>query len=311
MDRVISVISVIICAYTEKRWGDLIDAVASAQRQTLAPREIIVVIDHNPTLLSRVQEQLTNVVAIGNMQERGLSGARNSGIAVAKGTMLAFLDDDAIASPCWLELLAQALTDPNVLGAGGAVVPHWKFGEPSWFPSEFHWVVGCTYRGMPCNIAPIRNPVGANMLVRREVFETIGGFRDGIGRVETLPVGCEETELCIRARQHWPERHFLYVPEASVAHRVPPKRATLRYFLARCYAEGRSKAMVSKFVGSQDALSSERNYVAHTLPQGVLHGFASTLIALISCSNKRYVGMGRAIAIVAGLLTTAMGYMRA
>jgi len=304
-------ISVIICAYTDERWGDLVEAVASVQRQTLVPREIIVVIDHNPALLSRVREQLTNVVAIENVQERGLSGARNSGIAVTKGTMLAFLDDDAIATPCWLELLAQALVEPNVLGAGGAVVPHWKFGEPLWFPAEFHWVVGCTYRGMPGDVAPIRNPIGANMLVRREVFETIGGFRFGIGRVGTLPVGCEETELCIRARQHWPHRHFLYVPQASVAHRVPPKRAAWQYFLARCYAEGRSKAMVSQFVGFQDALSSERSYVARTLPQGVMRGLVSTIIALISCSNARHVGMRRATAIVAGLLTTMMGYVMA
>lgn len=310
MDRGTSDISVIICAYTEERWNDLVEAIASAQQQTLAPREILVVIDHNPALLSRTRKQLTNVVAIENTQERGLSGARNSGIAAAKGTMLAFLDDDATASPGWLELLAQALVEPNVPGAGGAVVPHWKFGEPSWFPSEFHWVVGCTYRGMPCNIAPIRNPIGANMLVRREVFEVIGGFREGIGRVGTLPVGCEETELCIRARQHWPERHFLYVPQASVAHRVPPKRATWRYFLSRCYAEGRSKAMISRFVGTQDALSSERGYVARTLPRGILRGLISTLIALISCSNRRYLGMGRATAIVMGLLTTMMGYIR-
>ena len=148
------------------------------------------------------------------------------------------------------------------------------------------------------------------MLVRREVFEAIGGFRDGIGRVGTLPVGCEETELCIRARQHWPERHFLYVPQASVAHRVPPQRTTWRYFLSRCYAEGRSKAMISRFVGTQDALSSERGYVARTLPQGILRGFISTLIALISCSNRRYLGMGRATAIVVGLATTMMGYIR-
>lgn len=309
MDRETSDISVIICAYTEERWSDLVEAVSSVQRQTLIPREIIVVIDHNPALLQRVQAQCTDMMAIENVQERGLSGARNSGIAVAKGTMLAFLDDDAIASPCWLALLAQALIDPKVLGAGGAVVPHWKFGEPSWFPPEFQWVVGCTYRGMPRTIAPIRNPIGANMLVRRDVFEAIGGFRDGIGRVGTLPVGCEETELCIRARQYWPERHFLYVPQASVAHRVPSQRATWRYFLSRCYAEGRSKAIVSRFVGAQDALSSERGYVARTLPQGILRGFISTLIALISCSNRRYLGMGRATAIVVGLATTMMGYV--
>ena len=302
-------ISVIICAYTMERWNVLVEAVNSVQQQSHTPLEILVVIDHNPHLFQRVCEQLTGVEAIENIHERGLSGARNCGIAVARGTMLAFLDDDAIASPRWLESLVQAMTKPSIVGVGGAVIPRWECSRPAWFPEEFQWVVGCTYRGMPDERAPIRNPIGANMLVKREVFEAIGGFRAGIGRVGTLPVGCEETELCIRTRQHWPQRSFLYDPRASVAHFVPMKRATWRYFLARCYAEGRSKAMISRFVRTQDALSSERSYVARTLPQGMLRGLLMTLLALTHCSQRPFVGASRAFAITVGLTATIIGYV--
>src|SRR5438067_543241 len=87
-------ISVIICAYTEERWSDLVAAVESVQKQTLSPREIIVVIDHNPGLLKRAREHVSGVVTIENADARGLRGARNSGIAVAQGQIIAFLDDD-------------------------------------------------------------------------------------------------------------------------------------------------------------------------------------------------------------------------
>src|SRR5215207_1020357 len=64
--------SVIICAYTEKRWRDLVAAVESLRQQTLRPTEIVVVIDHNPALLERVQAGLCDVVAVENQEAHGL-----------------------------------------------------------------------------------------------------------------------------------------------------------------------------------------------------------------------------------------------
>src|SRR6266851_802989 len=110
-------VSVIICAYTEDRLYDLVAAVESIQKQNIPPREIIVVIDHNTQLLERTQAQLPNVISIENCEVQGLSGARNSGIARAKGKLIAFLDDDAIAEPDWLIRLSQCCEDPQVLGA--------------------------------------------------------------------------------------------------------------------------------------------------------------------------------------------------
>ena len=48
-------IAVIICAYTEQRWEQLVEAIESVQAQSLSANEIIVVIDHNPVLLERVK----------------------------------------------------------------------------------------------------------------------------------------------------------------------------------------------------------------------------------------------------------------
>jgi GT2 family glycosyltransferase len=296
-------VSVVICAYTLERWDKLTLAVASVHHQTYSAQEIIVVIDHNFELFQLAQHELAGVSVIENKEKQGLSGARNSGIGVASGSLIAFLDDDAIAGPEWLEQVSLAMADLSLLGMGGAVRPDWEGREPLWFPAEFYWVVGCTYLGMPQEGAPIRNPIGANMCIRREVFQAIGGFRQEIGRVGTLPVGCEETELCIRARQHWPDRFFLYLPQASVTHFVPKKRSTWRYFCSRCYAEGFSKAVVSHFVGAKDALASESTYTLRALPLGFLRNISQIF------TKRRPSGVARAAAIVTGLSITVVGYL--
>lgn len=288
-------ISVVVCAYTEARWNEMQAAVESLEAQTLPPREIILVIDHNPALFERSRQQFGGVTVVENREQRGLSGARNTGLAVAQGEIVAFMDEDAFAAVDWLETLASAYTDERVMGVGGAIMPRWAAERPGWFPEEFDWVVGCTYLGMPAQPAPVRNLIGCNMSFRREVGEAVGGFRDGIGRIGSKPVGCEETEFCIRANGLFPARHFRYVPAAQVFHHVPANRAAWRYFCARCYAEGVSKALIGRYVGRQSGLATERSYATRTLPLGVVRAL-------------RQGNIRRAGAIVAGLLLTASGY---
>lgn len=296
-------LAVIICAYTEARWDVLVEAVASVRGQSVPPAELIVVIDHNDALLARARAALPGATVLANQRTRGLSGARNSGIAAASGEIIAFLDDDARAAPDWLARLVEGYRDERVLGVGGAIVPRWAGERPAWFPAEFGWVVGCSYLGQPAASAPVRNLIGANMSVRREVFEAVGGFSDALGRVGTLPEGCEETELCIRARQHWTGRFFLHSSAASVQHLVPATRARWAYFRARCYAEGISKARVARLVGTGDGLSSEWTYTLHVLPGGVLRGLAD------GCAGRDRSGFARAAAIVAGFACTTAGYV--
>jgi glucosyl-dolichyl phosphate glucuronosyltransferase len=297
-------ISVIICAYTEDRWNDLIAAIESVQQQTLPPREIIVVIDHNPGLLKRVREQVPGVVVVENIEARGLRGARNSGITVAQGKIIAFLDDDAVATSDWLTFLCEGYTDPQVLGTGGEVTPFWVDNKPTWLPDAFYWVVGCTYRGMPETVQTIRNPIGANMSFRREVFDTVGDFHSQNGHVGPRHAGgCEETELCIRARQRWPQSVFLYQPRAQVFHRVPGNRTSWHYFCSRCYVEGLAKAVVARHVGVRDSLASERAYTLRILPRGVLRGLTDTLM------RHDPAGLARAAAIAVGLALTTAGYL--
>jgi GT2 family glycosyltransferase len=305
MDDPVSVradISVVICAYAEERWADMLAAIESVAQQTLPPREIVLVIDHNPKLFKRVQEAVKDVVVVENHFSRGLSGGRNTGIAVSKGQFIAFLDDDAQAAPDWLEKMAAWFQYDEVVGVGGAVDPNWEGEAPQWFPNEFRWVVGCSYRGLPQTSSVVRNLFGGCMCIRRKAFEVAGGFRSSIGRGDGRPMGCEETELCIRVHQKQPGWQFVYEPKARIYHRVPVARLNWNYFRQRCYAEGLSKAQVSQLVGASDGLSSERSYTFQTLPSGVLNGLVDTL------SGRDGWGVARAGAIVAGLGYTMAGY---
>jgi glucosyl-dolichyl phosphate glucuronosyltransferase len=296
-------ISVVICAYTEKRRDDLAAAVESVRRQSIPPCEIIVVIDHNPALWIWARAHMPDVIVMKNRHERGLSGARNTGAAAARGAIVAFLDDDAVAAPDWLVRLGKWYTDPQILGVGGKIEPMWSSGKPGWFPEEFNWVVGCSYRGLPDQSARVRNLIGANMSFRREVFTEAGGVRAEMGRVGTNGAGCEETELCIRLGQQWPEHILLFDPNARVKHRVPSNRAHWGYFWSRCFAEGRSKAVVSQYVGAKDGLTSEASYTLRTLPRGVARRISKIL------RYRDPIHMGQAAAIIAGFTITALGYV--
>lgn len=291
-------VSVVVCTYTDDRWDDLCAAIASLRAQRRVPDEIVVVVDHAPALFARASAAFeSDVHVVENARTPGLSGARNTGIAASRGEIVAFLDDDAVAEPDWLDRLLAPYADPRVVAVGGRVVPRWEVARPRWFPPEFDWVVGCTYVGHRETAGEVRNVIGANMSFRRSTLEAAGEFRSGIGRDATAPTGCEETELCIRARQHDCGSVIWYAPDAVVAHRVPAARATPRYFLARCSAEGVSKARISRHVGTRDGLASERAYLMRTLPRAI----ARDLLA---------GSLGRVLAAVAGVIVTSAGLVR-
>ena len=295
-------VSVVICAYTERRGDQLLAAVESVRRQRRQAQEVMLVIDHNERLLARARARMAGVTVVANQGARGLSGARNTGVQLSRGDVVAFLDDDATADPDWLEMLLDAIAEPDVIGVGGLARAVWEGGSPAWFPPEFLWVVGGSYEGLPRERKEIRNPIGANMAFRRDAFEAVGGFVDGIGRIGAIPLGCEETEFAIRVRQRMPGSRVLHVPEAAVDHHVSRDRGTWRYFVSRCWAEGSSKAAVARLVGSDAGLSSERSYVARTLPLGVASGVRAGL-------RGDWGGLGRAAAIVVGLLVTTAAYL--
>jgi GT2 family glycosyltransferase len=295
--------TVIICAYTMDRWNELNSAVQSCLDQTVTPDEILLVVDHNPELLERATREIAGARVLANRSTKGLSGARNSGVASSSGDVIAFLDDDAYAEADWIERLTAPLSDPQVAGVGGWIVPHWETVKPNWLPDSFYWVVGCSYQGLPPSGATIRNPIGASMAMRRTVFTTVGGFTSGIGRIGLVPLGCEETELCIRYTAQAPGERFILARDAVVHHRVPGSRLTWHYFWTRCWAEGLSKAAVASLVGTDSGLAAERTHVVFALPRELWE-------SIRSIRNEHRDAVVRSTLITLGAAVAVAGFVR-
>ena len=294
----------VVCTHDLARWSALVRAVDSLVAQTIPLEEILVVVDHNDRLLARARAQLGDVRVVASRGRPGLSGARNTALAEVGADVIAFLDDDAWASNNWADRLLAVYQDPAVGAVGGAVDPYWATERPTWFPEEFDWVVGCSYRGLPTVRSRVRNVIGANMSFRRTALAEIGGFDEQLGRVGSNGAGCEETELCIRLGRQAGQSVVIYEPTARVRHEVPAERATFAYFVDRCRAEGRSKARVSELAGSRDGLASERSYATKALPLGALRGIARL-------ARMDFGGVGRAGAIVIGLSVVSRSYLEA
>jgi glycosyltransferase involved in cell wall biosynthesis len=290
-------VSVVICAYSLDRWDWLLEAIDSVLRQSVTPDELIVIVDHNTMLYKRLMGQVDQVLVFENSGRRGLSGARNTGVKVSTGDIVAFLDDDARADPQWLDRQLRLYDDAGVLGAGGRIEPLWSSRRPSYFPQELDWIVGCSYRGLPTVAAEVRNVIGASMSFRRVVFDRAGLFDDRIGRT-AKPRGAEETDLCVRAAAAVPGGRIVYEPASTVLHHVPAERTSMRYMVARAWGEGVSKALISRPDGSR-GLSSERRYLIRVLPRAIGRG-------LISGSKSGLASSGTIVVVVAA---TAAGYL--
>ena len=302
--------SVVVPAWNSERREELKRCLEAIERQTLAPAETIVVIDHNSELLSWAREAFPAVVVMPNRYDRGVVGARNTGVEAARGDVVVLTDDDTEAEPAWIENLVSCFADRAVIGATGELLPRWAGSEPRWFPSEFYWVFGCSYTGLPREVAPVRNPIAANMAVRRWALREVGGFRQGVAPRQIRHRGAiiagghalEDTELGIRIGRRWPEMLWLYQPHATVRHTVNGEQATLGYLVRRSFEEGASKAQLAQAVGAQEGLSSEGRYVSVVLPRGIAQGLLQSL------RGDRF-GFLRSAAIVVGLLASGIGFL--
>jgi GT2 family glycosyltransferase len=294
--------TVVICAFSSARLEQTVACVESVLGQDPPPAQVVIVVDHNEALEADLRARLpADVEIVANPGPRGLSTARNAAIARSRGDYVVFIDDDAVAHDRWLARLLSTFEDPAVIGAGGHARPLWAEPPPAWFPPEFLWVVGCSYTGLPEEGA-VRNPLGCNMVFRADVFRRVGMFNPAIGRLGSLPLGCEETEFCLRASRAAPDARIALVRGAEIDHHVPATRATVSYLLRRCYFEGISKALVRR-LADRRSLDTERAYLRRTLPARVKASVARAL------EGHLMEGLGPVLALAGAVGAAAVGYL--
>lgn len=209
----VSLVSVVVCTYN--RADALSRCLDSLRVQDRKDFEIIVVDGPSTDGTDKVLAKYNNVKVVRQETLKGLSNARNLGIGAAKGEIVAFLDDDAIAQPGWLSSIVAPFGDKDVSGAGGKVVQlasdHVQF---------MNGTVSMYGRSKPVHPAPQRhydpagkifnNVMGTNMAFRRATLERLGGFD------ERYSYFFDETDLAVRAILAGGK--VLHVPAAVVLH---------------------------------------------------------------------------------------------
>jgi glucosyl-dolichyl phosphate glucuronosyltransferase len=256
-------VSVIVTACDSQRFKEVVEAVGSLLDQTYCCKEIIVVVDRNEMLYSKLISVLPSRIKIILNNKAGLSNSRNLGIKHATGEIICFLDDDAIAEKNWLSILVRNYDDPTVIGVGGCIKPLWLCHPKYKYPQELFWIIGCTYKGAPETKSVVRNTFGSNLSFRSEIFRNLE-FCSVVGKNGNAQLDGEETELSIRAKRLFPGSKIIYDPEALVFHRIYPFRLSIPYAIKRAYGDGFSKAFISKNLKG-NSLSTENKYLENLL----------------------------------------------
>lgn len=246
-------ISAIICTHNRDTYlGAAIDSLLA---QDFVGNFEVVVIDNASSDRTRsVAEQRSHDPRLKYVFEPviGLSVARNTGAKVAKGEILAYLDDDAEASSRWLQVLYSAYCDnPKLAIAGGKVTLLWpkETQPPSWLSTGLAGNLGAYDLGN--NVVYIDNPGatprGLNYSIRRSFLEEIGGFDTNLGRVGTKLLSHEELQMTeLALKRGW---QVAYLPDALVAHNVAPERLKRSWFLDRGWWQGISDCYREQLTG--------------------------------------------------------------
>jgi GT2 family glycosyltransferase len=188
-------LSVVIATY--RRGPQLINAVRSVAQQSLAPTDYEVILVNNDVEdpgVAQVAEAMWASDFAGRRERlrlvmcpfKGLSFARNAGISEARGEVVCFIDDDALAEPDWLEQTWQAFQQfPQAGVVGGKILlcppePQPRWFKPGWEALWSHFNPG--YTEPTCIEQWYEYPWGANWSARREALLRIGGFRTNYGR---------------------------------------------------------------------------------------------------------------------------------
>jgi glycosyltransferase involved in cell wall biosynthesis len=212
----------------------------------------ILVIDNNSTddtrdLVEKAAD--TALVKTRYLLERklGLSHARNAGIDKARGEIVLFIDDDALAEADWLSRMLQAFEDPEVAAAGGPVRPQWETERPSWLPEK--WLSYLSIEEFSDLLATKeftnqRSPVGTNMAYRKTSLGKDIRFPTALGRKGTNLISNEEVVLCREVLANGGVIRF--VPQAVVYHQIASERVTKRWFYKRIYGQGLSETLISR-----------------------------------------------------------------
>lgn len=240
-------ISAIICTYNRSHY--LHKALNSLINQTLSKDdyEILVIDNGSSDDTKKVTEGFFHIQNLRYIYEPilGLSQARNTGWKNAKGKYIAYLDDDAVASPQWLEKIVEAFerVKPMPGCIGGKIEPIWESARPPWLSERALTLLPIIdWAATPIILNNNQWLAGANMAFLAGLLRTAGGFNENLDRKGSRFLYGSDIllEKYIRSKGY----HCFYHPEIIVKHHIPSSRLTQGWFLNRSFGQGVSDGLI-------------------------------------------------------------------
>jgi len=294
-----TLVSIVITSYTLERLKDIFKLLDGIKSQTYGNFEVIIVVEGSDRLFADIQTYiqkigLNNTELVFNDGEGGASISRNMGIKRAKGDIIAFIDDDAVPFPDWLEKTAGSFTDDRVIGVTGPALPDWEDEKDSWFPEEFLWILSCTSWFESDRIVEVRHAWLENAAFRKKAFEVAGYLDTAIGpqdsakgfkgnEFQQTPIA-EDLEVSLRIKDRT-GGIIIYNPDAKVSHKADKQRMTASYIKKWSYWTGVSKKTLKKMYPdpSHNILGPEsqllKRIITHLIPDIMRTVFTHPIIS--------------------------------
>lgn len=221
-------VSVIVCTYNGG--ATLRACLESLQKLRYPNHEVLVIDDGSTQDIASIVKPFAEVRYL-RQEHAGLSVARNRGMREARGSILAYTDDDCIVDEDWLTYIAAGFDEVKWVACGGPNIP------PA--PRNSVEAVVAAAPGAPAHVMLNDNEAehlpGCNLAIRKSALEAIGGFR------EHYRTAGDDVDVCWRLRETG--GHLRFMPGAMVWHH---RRRTFKAYFGQQRGYGDAEALLMK-----------------------------------------------------------------
>jgi glycosyltransferase involved in cell wall biosynthesis len=255
-------LTVCICTHDRPRY--LRDCLEGLERQTAGrDRFAVQVVDSasgdRDVLAALAKAHGARLIRV---ERPGVSLARNAGAWAARTRYIAYIDDDAIPAPDWVEAILAAIARPGRPPAliGGQILPKWEAPLPGWWPASLRGVLSIIehegegeYRtgSVPKGL----EPYAANMVVNVLSLLAAGGFGSGIGRYGHSLLSDEEVQLAWMLQDAG--HSVRYDSRIVVHHQIQARRLRPEWLLSRLYWQGASTVLTRRLLANPGSVWRE------------------------------------------------------
>lgn len=299
---------VTVCICTHDRPAYVRACLDGLARQTLPrSRFEILLVDSasNPSAADRLAAlAAAHDVRLIRVDRPGVSLARNTGAMHAQAGLIAYIDDDAIPAPDWLEALLLARRETGAALIGGRILPIWEAPLPDWWPTSLVGILSIittegqgVYRTsqLPAGL----EPYAANMAVDVAALRSVGGFGGELGRYGTVLLSDEEVRLAWALQDAG--HVIIHDGRPVVHHQIQASRLNPAWLLRRLYWQGASTVTTRRQTNASMAVWLE-------LPRRLLVLLLFGVTALIPRHAPQLIGLRWRVAYAAGFARAALGW---